>query len=39
VFPDDIFLEGSAFFPLNNIIYILTWKENVVIRINPENFE
>lgn len=32
IFPREYFLEGSIHFPLNNIIYILTWRENTVFR-------
>lgn len=32
IFPQKYFLEGSVLFPANNMIYILTWREKVVMR-------
>jgi glutamine cyclotransferase len=38
-FEDKYFLEGSVHFPPNNLIYFLTWRENIVFRYDSDTLE
>ena len=38
IFDQQYFLEGSILFPVNKVIYVLTWKERVVFRFNSSDY-
>lgn len=39
LFDRKYFLEGSVYFPKTDFIYILTWKENIVFKIDPKTYD